>query len=293
MSFVPGPLTSLVGLLREQGVPVLGVLGDEDHTSGYHIGKDRIYKIPPGRGDDDYSIKTARDRAGLSNAAAAIDIGRFDGRLDDLGLFLVAESKAGRAPDIREVTFEGFDGSIIRRWDAHYGRHTTFHTSLSGLHHIHVGFYRDSEYRNKTDLFERFFLPDTGTGDPMRNFELLRGTDGLPIIGTVKVKSPDGVSTPHSYLRLSDGALRPADGLVGVTKAAVKIRLTDPITAGPQPEGVDRQSGFLIGDLAAFLLATDVSFTPDSRLAQIADLKADVATVKAIVRTAAEDVAEV
>jgi hypothetical protein len=277
MSYVPVTLDALGDLLREQGVPVLGILGDRNHTSGYHIGKDRIYDIPPGRGDDDYSVKTPRDRAGLSNAAAAIDIGRFGGRLDDLGLFLVAESKAGRAPDIREVTFEGFDGSIIRRWDAYYGRHTTFHTSLSDLHHLHVGFHRDSEYRNKTDLFERFFLPDTSTEEPMRNFILASGP--APITAIVTIKSPDGVTTPHSYLRLADGVLRPATGLVGVPKPAVKVRLTEPITAGPQPVGVDRQDGWLIGDAAAFVLATDVKVSPvpDPYRTKFEALKAKVA----------------
>jgi hypothetical protein len=51
-----------------------GVVGNTAHVMGYHLGRDRIYTIPPGSSGADYSIQTARDKAGLSDAAAAIDI---------------------------------------------------------------------------------------------------------------------------------------------------------------------------------------------------------------------------
>jgi hypothetical protein len=251
MSFAPRPLRDLAALLKDAGFPVLGLVGDEDHTSGYHLGEDRIYDIPPGRGDDDYSVKTPRDRAGLSDAVAAIDIGRHDGRLDDLALFLVAESKAGRAPDIREVTFEGFDGSIIRRWDAYYGRHTTYRTSLTGLHHIHVGYFRDSEFRNKTDLFQKFLLPDTSAEVPVLDFTFLYD-QGRPVTATVTVLPDPGIK----YLDLSDGLLKPI--AAGVDKQGVKVRMKDPIKAGA-PRTDEWMLGWLIGDNAAFILDRNVS----------------------------------
>jgi hypothetical protein len=95
----------------------------------------------------------------------------------------------------------------------------------------------------------------------VRNFTQVLGSDGQLIVGTVMVKSPDGVTTPHSYLRLSDGKLIKATGIVGDIKQAQKVRLTEPITPGTYP-GVDRQTGWLIGDAAAFLLETDATYTP-------------------------------
>jgi hypothetical protein len=55
----------------------LGIVGDSNHARGYHLGRDRIYAAS-GVGDADYSVRTARDQAGLSNAAAAMDVGMFN-----------------------------------------------------------------------------------------------------------------------------------------------------------------------------------------------------------------------
>jgi len=105
-------------------------------------------------------------------------------------------------------------------------------------------------------------LPDTDTGDKMRDFIVLE-EDGAVISGAVSIKSPDGVTTPHYYLRLTDGALvGPANGLVGKWKPAIKVRLTEDITSGSYP-GVDRRTGWLVGSQAAFLLDTDVTYRAD------------------------------
>ena len=89
----------------------------------------------------------------------------------------------------------------------------------------------------------------------VRNFELLYDTDGRVIAGSLVVNGPD-----HYWLRLVDGALRgPATD--GWSKQAVKVRLTEDITNKPHP-GVDRRTGYLIGDDAAFFLEQDVTFTP-------------------------------
>ncbi len=88
-------------------------------------------------------------------------------------------------------------------------------------------------------------------GGPMYTFTLLGGP-----IGQVTVKS----DSPHSYLRLLDGTLHPAPG-GWVKHPSWAVKLTKPIPGGAA--GADRQTGYLIGDEAAFLLATDVTFTPD------------------------------
>ena len=64
----------------------------------------------------------------------------------------------------------------------------------------------------------------------------------------------------HSYLRLVDGVL--VEMGVGMTKQAVRIQLTEDCPGKPSTPGQDRKSGYLVGDLAAFILATDCTFTP-------------------------------
>jgi hypothetical protein len=60
---------------------MLGVVGNDRHCSGYHLGRDRIFSrcacrpdgtCEPGQGDKDYSVSRSRDRIGLSSSASAI-----------------------------------------------------------------------------------------------------------------------------------------------------------------------------------------------------------------------------
>jgi hypothetical protein len=133
----------------------VGIVGDASHTYGYHLGKDRL---KPG----DYSATLARDKAGLSNAASALDVGNF-AKLVALTAFLVAEAKAGRAPDIREVIGPKADGRAYR-WDFADGEVTQRAKGDSHEWHVHISYYRDSEHRDKVSLFKRFF--EGTSGDP-------------------------------------------------------------------------------------------------------------------------------
>lgn len=103
--------------------------------------------------------------------------------------------------------------------------------------------------------------PTTAPEEPVRNFTLLYGLDGRLVTGSLLVRTSADGTTPHSYLRLKDGVLVKATGIVGKVKQAVKVRLTENITPKDVP-GVDRRTGYLIGDDAAFLLESDVNFTP-------------------------------
>lgn len=157
MSFAPETLLDLRDYLKgETGLSdnELGIVGDSNHTYGYHLGEDRLPK-------DDYSARTKRDIAGLSDAASASDIGMFD-RLVELTDYLVAEGRAGRASDIREIIGPAADGRAYR-YDSLSGWAAQLR-SPGDPHewHTHVSWYRDSEFRDKTALFQRFF--DTGGG---------------------------------------------------------------------------------------------------------------------------------
>ena len=59
MSYAPQPLVAAVAyLVRTTGQSSgnFGIVGNAAHTRGYHLGKDRIFTIPPGQGLADYSI---------------------------------------------------------------------------------------------------------------------------------------------------------------------------------------------------------------------------------------------
>lgn len=136
-----------------------GVVGDDAHANagtGYHLGRDALRPSA-------YSIvESSRDKRGLTNAASAFDIGWFSfkagGKTHNLRTFstwLVAQCKAGTADtlDIRDVIYSA-DGATVRRWDRLGIRSTGDDSHLT---HTHVSYFRDSEKRDKTALFKRYF----------------------------------------------------------------------------------------------------------------------------------------
>ncbi|HSV93276.1 MAG TPA: hypothetical protein VLH81_09370 [Desulfobacterales bacterium] len=174
MTANPRTLRDLGAYWASQGGLNLGVVGSlRTHCRGYHLGRDRIYGpvacrpggvARPGLGDADYSVRTARDRAGLSNAASAIDLGRLDGSLEQLRAFsrwLVGRCRANRpgTSDIREVIYSP-DGRSVLRWDRERGPSSAPRSGEaddSHLTHTHISFYRDSEGRDKRPLLAPYF----------------------------------------------------------------------------------------------------------------------------------------
>lgn len=164
MSFAPLSLRELAAYWNDQGGTVLGIVGDAGHTHGYHIGKDRIYDgSGPGSGANDYSVKLARDKAGLTNAAAAIDLGRLDGSLANLRTFsvwLVDQATRNRTAyrDVREIIYSP-DGKTVWRFDGQDGRTRTGPGQGDDTHltHTHISWYRDSENRLKIPLIAPYF----------------------------------------------------------------------------------------------------------------------------------------
>lgn len=162
MSYAPQALLDAREyLLDKTGLPDagIGIVGDKSHTYGYHLGKDRLKA-------GDYSASLSRDKRGLSNAAAALDIGNFS-KLVALTAFLVAEAKAGRAPDIREVIGPKGDGRAYR-WDFHDDEIEKRSDGDSHEWHVHISYYRDSQDRDKTALFKKFFERDGDSGSPSK-----------------------------------------------------------------------------------------------------------------------------
>jgi hypothetical protein len=166
VTYAPGTIVDLSRYWTEQGGVSLGIVGDAKHRKGYHLGRDRIYG-PNGLGAQDYSVKTPRDRLGLSDAASAIDLGKLGGTY--LGLWDFSAWLAGRcmtfAPgtiDVREIIFWDRPSQTVLGWSSLTpDRLIPGYGDSSHRTHTHISFYRDSESRSKTALFAPYFA-DTG-----------------------------------------------------------------------------------------------------------------------------------
>ena len=170
MSTSPATLTALSAFWRAQGGVMLGIVGNKAHTSGYHLGKDRIFDgAGPGIGWNDYSVKLPRDKAGLTNAASAIDLGKLGGSLANLRTFskwLVGQciAKADATGDIREIIYSP-DGVKVQRYSGVDGK---IHTGpgngdLSHRTHTHLSYFRDSQARSKVPAFAPYFATPEDT----------------------------------------------------------------------------------------------------------------------------------
>lgn len=167
-------LLSVTGL---SGAAV-GIVGDDDHPDGYHVGNDALAAV--GKLASDYSKReSSRDRPG-SNAASALDVGSWSGRRGaakvtflEFSAALVAACRAGdaRAADIREIIYTP-DGLTVRRFDRLGIRSTG---DSSHLYHTHVSFFRTSEgRRDRRDnllgllrsIFEGDIVADFTSADP-------------------------------------------------------------------------------------------------------------------------------
>jgi len=166
MSYAPATLNDLRTYWQSQNGTYLGIVGDTRHTKGYHLGRDRIYDgTGPGLGDADYSVKTARDKRGLTDGAAAFDFGKLDGsftKLQAFSVWLVEERCRRNAPgtsDIREVIYSP-DGDTVLRWDRQRGYASAprpGEADNSHRWHTHISYYRDSEQRDKVSLIRGYF----------------------------------------------------------------------------------------------------------------------------------------
>lgn len=165
MTFAPRTLLDLGAYWTNQGGVNLGIVGDVNHTIGYHLGRDRIYG-PMGQGDDDYSVQHRRDKAGLTNAAAAIDLGKLGfsyDRLQDFSSWLVTrcQDKAAGTQDIREIIYSP-DGYRVQRYSGIDGAIHTGPGNGDASHrtHTHISYFRDSEARDKVAVFAAYWEDD-------------------------------------------------------------------------------------------------------------------------------------
>lgn len=150
----------------------VGIVGDPAHmtSGGAHLGRADLARI--GRASTDYTVRESpRDRASLTNDAAAVDIGWFEATLPNgtrvdlrhFSVWCVGQCQAG-APDtadIREIIYSP-DGRTVRRWDR-LGKRST--GDSSHLSHTHFTEFRDAGKAGRRlllALFQRYVATFSG-----------------------------------------------------------------------------------------------------------------------------------
>jgi hypothetical protein len=273
VTYAPTTLVALGTFWAENDGIMLGVVGTQKHCAGYHLGKARIYSdcackpdgtCEPGRRANDYSVTNARDKAGLTNAASAIDLGRLDGSLPKLYAFsrwLVNQCLGGVAGsrDVREIIYSP-DGKRVQRFSGIDGN---IHSGpgngdQSHLMHTHISYFRDSEKRDKRPLFAPYFAPPEPEEPDVPGLGIKSTDSNARGIVTVKADAP------HSIIRVRDGERIPVPA--GQKRAVIcKAALLAPLDKAAG----DRTNGYLIAEIPtspnvelAFVLASDVTFDP-------------------------------
>lgn len=157
-----------VGQLVKSNFPTAAIsIRAARSARGFHAGRAEIFG-PAGQGARDYSVKAARNSAGLTDASSAIDISRIsykgaDSPLRQLTASLVAQSAAGQdGAQLFEVIGPDATGAanywgVLTGWQPRPAW-------ADGSHrwHVHVSYYRDTEFSDRTAPFRRFFEGYTG-----------------------------------------------------------------------------------------------------------------------------------
>jgi hypothetical protein len=264
VTFAPASIVALQTFWQGQGGVALGIVGNQKHCAGYHLGKDRIYgdcacrpdgTCEPGQKGNDYSVQLPRDKSGLSNAASAIDLGRLDGALASLRSFsrwLVTACQADRVRyrDIREVIYSP-DGVKVQRYSGVDGLIHTGAGNGDGSHttHTHISFFRDSVGRDKVALFAPYFVsvPDTSTGDTVKSFAVYEQRTFARIADLAVLYDNSGLAASPGNVKLS-----PSRELVYVGTFSPEVRIVAYEGMTPDADGSSK---------AMFVKAMDILST--------------------------------
>jgi hypothetical protein len=243
----------------------VGLVGDAAHgTSGYHLGWDRVRL---GRGLQDYSYReSSRDRAVVSDASSAIDVGWFSVRVGartvtllDFNAWLVGQCRAGAADTlwIREVIYTP-DRKTVKRWDR-LGVRTA--GDSSHLTHTHISGFRDAENIPKRPLFERFFAAMANAESTAQGVDMPLTPQDLVALWTHDLM--DGPNVEPAYKTL----LRAADGVTALKAdvAAIKAKpVADPVAVAA---ALAADPGFVAGLASA--IAAQVNQGAGATAAQV------------------------
>lgn len=216
MTYAPQRLLEVRAyLMPRTGLPAvsLGIIGSSGHHAtgtSYHIGW-------PSLKASAYSRQHPRDVKLKTDAASALDIGNF-ARLVAFTAWMVAEARAGRRPDTREIIGPAADGRAYRwaaenNWVAQRRARGDSHET-----HTHESYYRDSEKSDKLRYFRAFFDGGGGSGGG-------GGTGGGDdLIGLQQGDSGERVNALQVILRNAGASPGEIDGDYGPKTAAALVK---------------------------------------------------------------------
>lgn len=203
----------------------VGIVGSQSHVktgTSYHLGRDQLKMSK-----DPYSARLSRDKRGLTNGAAALDVGKFsktyaNGRkasLPDLSVWLVKQCQAGAADAkwIREIIYTA-DGVTVLRYDHNRGQTSAPRTGEaddSHLYHTHVAGYRDCEGVDKTAIFRRY-VRETSSGTPSKPAPAKPGTVAPKFPGRTFVYTPGRPAMTGADIRQWQDRMRQRGWKIGV-----------------------------------------------------------------------------
>ena len=214
MTTAPATLTALGSYWTGPGGVNLGIVGDTAHADrgvSYHLGKSQLTATA-------YSRQTARDKAGLTEAASAIDLGRMDGtlpKLRDFSRWLVVQAQADQpgTSDMREIIYSP-DGTKVLRWDRERGATSdpqTGEADASHLTHTHISWYRDAQTRDHTTAFRPYFegasMGTSFTPGPAIGVFTFSAAANL-----IDSSTNEYYAAPNGYIRNVSGAVTVKDG---------------------------------------------------------------------------------
>ncbi|WP_426507468.1 peptidoglycan-binding domain-containing protein [Dactylosporangium sp. McL0621] len=153
----------------------LGIVGDVNHTSGYHLGPDRIH-------GPDYSMTLDRDVTGartFPTAACAYDIGMGWPAARAWLAWLVNECRSGAFPQVREI-IGSLDGVHKQYFGHKNGFATEGYDGDNHVSHSHISVFRDTAATDHSPLLRRFFERTPGRAAPPFPGRLLKFTEGQP-----------------------------------------------------------------------------------------------------------------
>lgn len=124
----PPALTLEIARIKALGAQYLGICGDANHTSGFHLPSCRLP-------NSDYSLRYGR---GNPNYAAALDVGMAWAASRQWLAWLVAEAKAGRKPGLVEI-IGSINGSTVLYWAQWNSWKPQVYTGADHVTHSHLG----------------------------------------------------------------------------------------------------------------------------------------------------------
>jgi hypothetical protein len=204
----------------------LGIVGDANHTSGYHLGPDRI------GGKSDYSIRLDRDVAGarkFPTFACAYDMGMGWSASRLWLAWLVNECRNGAFGQIREI-IGSLDGVHKQHWSQPGGFTTERYTGDNHIDHTHISVFRDTADQDHSGILRGFIEHAGGAPNP-REFpgRLLRFTAGQP-----RLRGDDVRMWQARMLAL--GFAIDVDGIYGPQSKAVALKFQQ--AHGLQADGI-------------------------------------------------------